>query len=311
MNVVVTGGRGFLGRAWRRRLRPSASAMSVDVKVPTEGRVICVDRSQSPDDTDDPFGHHSDLSEPESLLPSHLRAEEFTLVHLAWAADRPRLFTDHATHVARLAALLDHWGDRGLRRVVVAGSAEEYGNREGRLREDHESLPTSSYGWGKRAACELLRTWSKRTGIPVAWLRPFIVYGPGQRGNMLLPYALEQIAREAPARFSDGQQVRDFVYVDDAADAFAIATRAPLEGFHAINVGTGFGARVADVLHAGRTTPNCRSPIRGSPRSSSAGAPRRIGRMVSGEPSPKRSRPIAARSELNSRPFSCATDDVA
>jgi nucleoside-diphosphate-sugar epimerase len=234
MIVVVTGGAGFLARALRRRLRDDGA------------QVIAVDRAPDPDDG---ALHVSDLSDPATLLPTPLPAGGLSLVHLAWATDKPAAFADHAAHVRIFAALLDHWESRGLRRVVFAGSAEEYGAREGRLREDDDQGPAvSPYGWGKRAAFDLLRTWSARSGVPALCLRPFVVYGPGQRGNMMLPYALRQAVSGEVARFSDGQQLRDFVYVDDVAAAFAAAVSAPCEGVQAVNVGMGEGVRVADVI---------------------------------------------------------------
>ena len=94
---------------------------------------------------------------------------------------------------------------------------------EGRGEGVVDSIPletTSShltpYGWAKQAAGTMLRSWCERNGMPGYWMRPFLVYGPGQTGNMVIPYALEQAQRGEAARFSDGLQQRDFVFVDDA-----------------------------------------------------------------------------------------------
>jgi nucleoside-diphosphate-sugar epimerase len=145
--------------------------------------------------------------------------------------------------------LLEFWTGRGLRRVVVAGSAEEYGSRNGRLQESDEPMgPLSPYGWGKHAACSMTQAWSERDRIPVLWLRPFVVYGPGQQGNMLIPYALRQALRGLPANFTDGRQRRDFVHVDDVAEAFLVACRCATPGFTAVNVGSGQGIAVVDVI---------------------------------------------------------------
>jgi nucleoside-diphosphate-sugar epimerase len=162
---------------------------------------------------------------------------------------RPWQFHPYADHVARLSGLLDSWVGRGLRMLIVPGSAEEYGQRGGRLREEDPPAGwLSPYGWGKWSVQMLLRCWSAQTGIPVVWLRPFIVYGPGQTGNMVLPYAVRQVQVGAAAELSDGTQQRDFVFIDDVVEAFHAAMQLPPAGFQAINLGSGTPIRVRDVL---------------------------------------------------------------
>jgi nucleoside-diphosphate-sugar epimerase len=145
--------------------------------------------------------------------------------------------------------VLDHWTDRGLAAVVAAGSAEEFGERGGVIAEDDPPAGRlSAYGWGKAAARTLLQSWAEGTGRPTLWLRPFVVYGPWQGGNMAVPYAIRQALDGLPAEFSDGVQRRDFVHVDDVAEAFRAALRVLSPGFTAVNVGTGKGTALRAVL---------------------------------------------------------------
>src|SRR6266540_2758733 len=204
--TVITGSRGFLGRHLVRGLAQAGA------------EVLGVGRAAGP--AEGPFGsryHHCDLTRPEALLPGDLAGRAFTLIHLAWDTSRPMQYTPHAEHVCCLAGLLDHWRVRGLASVVVPGTAEEYGRRGGRLHEDDPPEgPLTPYGWGKSTARTMLHGWATAQHVPVVWLRPFIIYGPGQSGNMVVPYALRQALAGAPADFSDGLQQRDFIYVDDA-----------------------------------------------------------------------------------------------
>lgn len=149
-----------------------------------------------------------------------------------------------------LRQLLDYWTPRGLSAVVAAGSSEEYGDREGHLSETDKPVgKLSAYGAAKMAACDFVREWSQRTGRPARWLRPFILYGKGQSGNMLLPQALDAFRNQSPIKFSDGLQVRDFTHVADAAQAFAMAAISSRDsGFETLNVGTGDPVAVKDVL---------------------------------------------------------------
>jgi len=147
--------------------------------------------------------------------------------------------------------LLDCWKDKGLRKVIAMGSAAEYGVRSGLIHEyDPPMEPLSPYGWAKRSAWMLASSWSRRTSIPLIWLRPFIIYGPGQRGDMMLPYAMAKAKAGEQAEFTDGLQERDFVHVTDVARAIRLAVEASCPGPHAINLGTGCPVKVRDVILA-------------------------------------------------------------
>jgi nucleoside-diphosphate-sugar epimerase len=190
----------------------------------------------------------SDLGDPKPLLEP-LAGHAFALVHLAWDTARTPRFAAHADHVRRLAGLLDAWPERGAGRLVALGSAEELGGAGGVLDEAAEALsPFSPYGWGKRAARALAHEWSGRSGAPAFWLRPFIVYGPGQRGDMVIPYAIERALSGGRGEFSAGYQRRDFVHVDDVVDAILRATESPLTGWNEFHIGSGTKVAVREVV---------------------------------------------------------------
>jgi nucleoside-diphosphate-sugar epimerase len=220
--AIITGSRGFIGRRLVTRLR-------------RDGWQV-----QRIDDS------HTDVGQ---IFPDDWAGHPFTLIDLAWNTDRPAEYLPHAAHVNRLAIMLDQLPSRGLKAFIGVGTAEEYGQRDGLLSEDDAHCGRlSSYGWGKLAAGAMVRSWSETAGIPAYWLRPFLVYGPGQKGNMVIPYALRQALGGEPASFSDGMQERDFVFVDDVADALAAAAVAPARGFEILNAGSGVATPVREVL---------------------------------------------------------------
>lgn len=237
--VAITGGLGFIGSRLAKKLASEEfDVLAVDAlesQITTSGNVRF---------------HRSDLSDPSDLLPAGLWADKpFTLIHLAWDTARTPSFSTHAWHVGTVAKLLEYWETRGLDRLIVAGSAEEYGQREGMLgEEDSPAGQLTPYGWGKRAAHLLTYTWQQRTRIPTIWIRPFIVYGPGQQGTMLIPYAINQALTHQPAQFSDGLQRRDFVHIDDVIAAFLAGARLQLAGFQTVNIGSGKAVPIRDVL---------------------------------------------------------------
>jgi nucleoside-diphosphate-sugar epimerase len=239
MMIVVTGSEGFLGRRVVDRLAACGHS------------VVAVDRLFHSGEIRENVTHHqSDLEDPSLLLPVSIpHGTPFVLIHLAWDMRRYQGYGIQAGQVRQFANLLDFWASQGLQRLVVMGSAEEYGRRAGALSETTEpQFPLSPYGWAKRASRDLAVSWSERTGHSVAWMRPFIMYGPGQKGDMVIPFALESARLKQKAQMTDGLQQRDFVFIDDVVEAVALATEKKLNGFHEFNLGCGEGVKVADVV---------------------------------------------------------------
>jgi len=237
--VVVTGAEGFLGRQVVARLAAKNHEVVAVDRIPRAGPPL-------PGVT----YHQADLSDAMTLLPASLTNEQpFTLVHLAWDMRRHQGYAIQAEQVRQFAGMLDAWTGKGLARLVAMGSAEEYGGCEGIIREDSAPvLPLSPYGWAKRSAHDLAVSWCLKTDVPVMWLRPFIIYGPGQSGDMMIPYAIDCAVHKRDAKFTDGRQLRDFVFIDDVVEAITLSVTASSSGFHICNIAGGKPVVVADVL---------------------------------------------------------------
>ncbi len=240
MLIVITGSQGFLGRNLVSRLSQAGHA------------ILAVDRRPSIESPVPGVQYHvSDLTDPTTLIPPECEpVGDFVLIHLAWdLRNRETSYKVQSEQVTTLAGLLDSWTGRGLKYVIAPGSAQEFGGRGGVLGEDDRPLePLSPYGWAKWAAYEMTASWARQTGVGLLWLRPFIVYGPGQAGSMLIPYAVRQAHMKMPASFSDCLQQRDFVYVDDVVEAFAIGVEKQLPGVNVFNLGCGIPVKARDVI---------------------------------------------------------------
>lgn len=81
-------------------------------------------------------------------------------------------------------------------------------------------------------------------------LRPFSVYGPGQRASSLLALIVSQVLRGAVVELRDLAPVRDYVHVDDVARAVVLACDAHVDEIETVNAGTGVGTSVAALVAA-------------------------------------------------------------
>jgi nucleoside-diphosphate-sugar epimerase len=135
----------------------------------------------------------------------------------------------------------------GARRFVYCGSCFEYGGGSG-LREDRLPAPRCEYGASKVAGWVLAQAFSRRHGLPVTALRPFTIYGPGEAERRLVPYVVRQALAGEPIELTGGDQQRDFVFVDDAVDAFVRAAERPEAAGRTFNVCTGTPVSVCDIV---------------------------------------------------------------
>jgi len=130
--------------------------------------------------------------------------------------------------------------------VVFASSSSVYGDQASfPLREDMAPLPRSPYAASKLAGEGFCRAWWLSFGVPTVSLRYFNVYGPGQdpanEYAALVPrFTMACLTGSAPVVHGDGEQSRDFTYIDDVVEANLLAAAAPEEARgQALNVGGG------------------------------------------------------------------------
>jgi nucleoside-diphosphate-sugar epimerase len=158
--------------------------------------------------------------------------------------------------VGGMTRLLDELRECSPRRLVIAGSAAEYGSGAG-WREDDTLRPDTVLGALKHGAAELARA----SGIPTVNLRLFTPFGEGESPTRLVPSAARAaMAREAIRLRSAGTRTRDYFHVTDLMDAFVEAGRRPLDPGISINICTGVERRAIDVARrvaelAGSTSP--------------------------------------------------------
>jgi UDP-glucose 4-epimerase len=156
-------------------------------------------------------------------------------------------YSDH--NVLATQRLLEASVAAGVPRLVYASSSSVYGDSPALpLREDAPCGPLSPYGVTKLAAEHLGRLYERGYGLPVVSLRYFTVYGPRQRPDMAFHRFLTACREGRPVSvYGDGEQTRDFTFVDDAVSATRRAGESGRPGC-VYNVGGGDRISVNEVL---------------------------------------------------------------
>jgi UDP-glucose 4-epimerase len=286
---MVTGGAGFIGSNLVDRLL--AEGHAVDVVDDLSSGTLANLASARADQAHELTFHQLDVRSGE-LVEMIARRRPEVIFHLAAQADvrvsvkRPVFDAD----VNILGTLRVLEGARALdsARVVFAASGGTlYGEPDGAdlpVRESHAHMPLSPYGVSKKAAVDYLVAYRELHSVEFCALALANVYGPRQdphgEAGVVAIFA-DRILRDEPVViFGDGEQTRDFIYVDDVVDAFVrAATRG---GGLLLNVGTGrelsvnsLAAAMSEV--AGSTTPPTYAPARPGELQRSALDPERAG----------------------------------
>jgi len=151
------------------------------------------------------------------------------------------------TNVLGTLELLQLARTLGVERFVNCGSCFEYGGGRD-LAEDRASAPANEYAASKVAAGALAHAFFRQHRLPVVSLRPFTVYGPLEGNHRLIPQVIRKALDGGDIALTEGRQTRDFVFVDDAVDAFLAAAVAGDAVGGVFNVCTGVETAVRDLV---------------------------------------------------------------
>ncbi len=241
-NVLVTGGAGFIG------------SHLVDRLLENQNHVTIVDNF-------DPFysgkekNIEKNLGNPNfefakgdvlnyDLLRKILEKKDVVFHLAAQAGIRFSTENPLKTHMVNSTGtlnVLQAVKECGVRKIVFASSSSVYGiAKRLPIEEGYPTLPVSIYGSSKLSAENYCRCYNKLFRMNVVALRYFTVYGPRQRPDMAIYKFVKAILDgEPPMIFGDGEQTRDFTYVDDAVQGTILAAEREIEGFEVFNLGGG------------------------------------------------------------------------
>lgn len=249
--VLVTGATGFIGQHSLSQLLESGY------------EVHAVGGQRAPETPDQNIvWYRVNLLEPSEVAALVDKVRPSHLLHLAWYAEPGKYWTapENFTWLKASVDLMQIFSERGGQRVVMAGSCAEYDWKFDYCSELFTPCrPVTFYGICKHATQIVLDGWSRQTGMSSAWGRIFYLYGPGEYPSRLVPSVINSLLRDEVARCSHGEQVRDFMHVEDVAGAFVALLDSSAQG--AVNIASGKAVPLRQVIYTIADQLNKRSLI--------------------------------------------------
>lgn len=160
------------------------------------------------------------------------RCDSELVLHLGWFAEPGRWVDSdrHLDHLAGSLALLQGVAGTRCRRVIVAGTSVEYQGDFGKLLESSPVRPRTLYGASKASLALIGEQLARQQGWSFAQARVFNVYGPAEDSRRLVPHVIRHLLEGRPCELTTGDQVRDYLHVEDVASALVALAASELEG---------------------------------------------------------------------------------
>lgn len=245
MKILVTGGAGFIGSHVQSLLLNQGHQVSI---------------------VDDLSNGHKELLDPkvdfhqisladqkkiEKVLPGHDAVIHMaSFIEVGESVKKPVEFTEN--NITGTVKLLEAMKNTGVKKMIFSSSACVYGkpNQLPITENDPLGEQENPYGITKVTMEQFCKLYHNLFGFDVTILRYFNPYGPGelhQPETHAIPNFIKAVLVKEPIPlYWQGEQIRDFIYIDDLAAAHVLAL--PLSGLHIYNVGTQTGIKVIDVV---------------------------------------------------------------
>jgi dTDP-glucose 4,6-dehydratase len=250
--ILVTGGAGFISSNVVRHLLANTPYEVVSLDALTYAGSL--------ENLVDVMGHerlefvHGDIRD--AALVRDLVAEVDVIVNAAAESHVEKSIEEGAsefvtTNVEGTQILLDAIREAPVERFLLISSSEVYGTAEhAPMDEEHPLNARSPYAATKAGGDRLAYAYYLTYGLPVVIVRPFNNYGPRQHPEKVIPRFITQaLAGEALTVHGDGHASRDWLWVDDHAEALEALIEAPLDKVagEVVNVATGVDISVAEI----------------------------------------------------------------
>lgn len=234
--IILTGADGFIGRqAILPLIERNYEVHAVSNVEPSED--LCYEGV---------IWHKTNLLDAEETKHLTEKVKATHLLHFAWYVEHGKFWTSDKNEIWVQASLelLKNFRINGGRRVVVSGTCAEYEfGKDKILNENSTPLrPHTLYG-----QCKLkLQQELAEMDLDWAWGRVFFLYGQNEAPNRLVSSVIRNLLKDKFADCSHGRQIRDFMHVEDVADAFVTLLDSDVKG--CINIASGEAKTIKDVV---------------------------------------------------------------
>lgn len=254
MDIVVTGGAGFIGGHLAESFLRQGHNVCVldnfepfyDIRIKERTVEQCRDVASEQDCTYELVD--GDVRNAK-LVDDIVHANDVVVHQAAQAGvrtsvDEPRKITE--VNVDGTVNLLQSCVGEDIDRLIIASSSSVYGKPVSLpYREDHPTEPVSPYGVSKLAAEHYARVYHELHGLSTVSLRYFTVYGPRMRPNMAISnFVSNCLNGEPPVIYGDGTQTRDFTYIDDVVEANLTLLASDAADGEVLNIGSTINIKI-------------------------------------------------------------------
>ena len=170
------------------------------------------------------------------------------IVNLGGNIDHANKNKTYRSHYLSVKNLYDVFKNKKIKRFIQIGSSSEYGKIFGAVKENNICKPKMIYGRSKLMATNFLLKKNKLERFPLTILRFFQIYGPFQKKNRLIPFVISSSIKNKKFNCSEGSQLRDFLYVDDAVESIIKSFKRKESKGKIINIGNGTPVEVKKVI---------------------------------------------------------------
>ncbi len=251
-NILITGGAGFIGSSLANKLLPNNKVTVIDdlsmgdfSNLNSSSNLIKIKGSVTDKDLLEKVFDENDFD-----YIFHLAA----VASVADSVARP--YETHQVNFDSTMAILEilRKNKKSIKRFIFSSSAAVYGD-EPTLPKQEESIirPLTPYAVDKFASERMVMVYNNLYKIPASATRFFNVYGPNQNPNS--PYSgfisilVDRLKNQKPLTiFGDGEQARDFVYIDDVLQALLLIATSDQSLGQVYNVGTGIKTTLNDLI---------------------------------------------------------------
>ena len=250
-SVVVTGGAGFIGSELARQLCEAHAEVSVLDSLVNGSEENLADIAAQPRLI------RGDVRDA-AVLRDVLRGCDIVF-HLACLGVRHSLvhpMENHEVNATGTLRVLEAAHEARVRRFVHVSTSEAYGSAQTvPMTEEHPTRPATVYGASKLAGESYARAFFAIHGMPVTVVRPFNAFGPrchheGDSGEVIPRFLLRTLAGRPVLIFGDGEQTRDFTFVEDTARGILLAACAEAAIGGTFNLGSGREIAIREVAAA-------------------------------------------------------------